>query len=180
VLKYVDGVHTHFPTTHNIDFAEIGEMQTFLCAQSFQQRVCVGCLDGSVYFLNGPRLAQVVTAHARAVFAMDVSRKGQLLVTGGLDGMVRIWNEALDCINEFNMASVSKCHQNAVRAVAFSLDGTSVLIGLQGAEVLELGVKDAAVSEAVAIKGHTTQLLGLAAHPRSGLFVTTGDDAVLR
>lgn len=179
-LKRITQATTHFPCLENPDLAGLGRLQTFLCVKSFAGQTVLGTLDGSLYLFRGPRLASVVVAHTKGVTAMEVGRRARLLVTGGGDGVVRCWSEQLDCVQEYHLAAISKCHANLIRAVAFSPENTHLIVGLQGCEVLELTVKDGAVTETLAIKGHGQQVLALAVHPRNGTFATAGDDGVLR
>lgn len=99
---------------------------------------------------------------------------------GGYDGSVRIWNSSFSCLHEYNMSAVSKCHLNIVRSVAISPDNANIVIGLQGAEVIELNIKDGSQPREVNLKGHGTAIYALAAHPKQAAYVTTGDDAMLR
>lgn len=179
-IKFYYHILTRFTHSLNANFSGIGNLQLFLVAEQLGGQAVIGCGDGSLYMFQRNNLTQMVAAHINGVYAMDVSSTKALLITGGGDGIVRLWNEKLECVQEYTMSAVSKCHNNLIRAVSLSLDNTTLLVGLQGAEVIEMSVKDAAVNENVAIKGHTTQLLALAAHPRTGQFATAGDDAVLR
>lgn len=184
MITFWSNVQGKFPICSLPIYSEVGHRQTFVSSAIMQGiQPVVGTSDGNLYVFEGIVLKQMVKAHAGAVLTMSTTSttNPSLLFSGGDDGVVRMWDERYECLKEFAMDSLSKCHFYAVRAIAVKHDKTMIVVGLQGAEVLEISLKDGTLhSQGSHIKGHSVQLYGMATHPKQDLFATTGDDAMLR
>lgn len=186
-IKFWQDVRGKFPECVSPSFAGIGRVQTFLCCAAFAAVQVVGTAEGDLYVFESLSLKQVVKAHVGGVFSLCVSSDLSRLFTGGQDGALRVWDASFECTREVALESLSKNYAHAVRAISVSansdadLDNDAVLVGTQGAEVLEISLREGALrSDGVCIKGHNTRACGLAAHPTMPIFATTGDDALLR
>eukprot|EP01033_Poteriospumella_lacustris_P003879 gene3879-2759_t len=174
-----------FPTAVGPNWRETGHNQTFPCCEVFGGNVVVGTSDGNLYVFDTEAAAikQMIKVHNGAVYTLRVSANGKLLLSGGRDSTVRIWDKTFECLKEYPVEMMSKSnHSHIPRAVAMRPDGGALLIGTQGAEILEVSMKDASLNVGASqIRGHTGALYAIASHPtKENFFVTAGDDAILR
>jgi microtubule-associated protein-like 6 len=156
--------------------------QQFLCCVYFDSYPIIATQDGNLYIFENDRLRRSVKAHTGPVSCLDVSSQGNFLVSGGRDGIVRVWNVAFDCMKEINIMDVlGKTQSVKVRSVAFNRDGRDLVIATRGAEIFEVHISDASLKGKVLVKGHGVRALwGLATHPTKEEFATCGDDATVR
>ena len=180
-IKFWAGVMSRAPTSSRPTLGEIGQLQPFLCCRYFAGNPTVGTSDGNLYIFVDNSLRHAVKAHDGAVTAMDVSLLGNLLVTGGKDGAVRIWSVHLECSKEITIDSVLQSSGPRVRSVAFSADANNLVIGTKGAEIFEIAIRSGSLVGKPLSHGHgCRELWGLATHPTKEEFVTSGDDATIR
>lgn len=181
-IKFWSHVKTREPTCMKPTLGEIGLIQTFFSCVYFAGKPTVGCGDGSLYVFAPTKLRHAVKAHEGTVSAMDVSQDGKLLVTGGKDGAIRIWNETLDCTKEISVDAVINSQCPRIRSVAFSSDGNHLVCGTRGSEIFEVAVRSGSlIGSKPIMQGHgVRELWGLAAHPIKEEFVTSGDDGTVR
>lgn len=174
-----------FPTAVGPNWRETGHNQTFPCCEVFGGNVVVGTSDGNLYVFDTEAAAikQMIKVHNGAVYTLRVSANGKLLLSGGRDSTVRIWDKTFECLKEYPVEMMSKSnHSHIPRAVAMRPDGGALLIGTQGAEILEVSMKDASLNVGASqIRGHSGALYAIASHPtKENFFITAGDDAILR
>lgn len=171
-------------STIKVSLEEGGHVQPYLSCVYFRGFPTVGTADGHIYCFEEGKLRSVIKAHDGGVHSMDVSFSGEQLVTGGKDGLVKLWNTTLDCIKEYSVENLlnSAPISCRVRSVAFSKDGDSLLIGTRAADVIELRLRNSSVVGGKPIlHGHgARELWGLAAHPTKEEFITTSDDSTIR
>ncbi len=175
-LKYEKGLIGHS-----------GKLQAFLCAAWLDEAAVVGSGDGHLYVFEPkdgkPSRDLKVTkkAHDDMVNALCVFPKG--LVSGGKDGMVKLWTMELGPISEFDIRNCQPCLYPRVRSVDVSPDGKVLLLGSQGGEVFEMDIVDgkSVHAQGPLVQSHFRgQLRGLACHPTEPEFATLGDDCTLR
>ena len=159
-----------------------GRLQNFLCCVYFMNQPVVGTADGNLYVFSNATMHHAVKAHDQGVYCIDVSRQKEQLVTGGKDGIVRLWNSDLECTREVLLESILPTANPRLRSVAFSLDASHLIIGTRGSEIMEILIRNGSlVGGGPLVSGHgCRELWGLASHPTKEEFVTVGDDATLR
>jgi WD40 repeat protein len=118
-------------------------------------------------------------AHTGPVHALYSCEAG--FVSGGKDGLVKLWSPLMDLVGEFNMkerGSIYPC----IRSVCWDPQRKRLLVGTLGSEIFELNAKDGSViHDGPVMNGHfKDELWGLSWHPTKPEFATVGDDAMLR
>jgi WD40 repeat protein len=99
-------------------------------------RVISGTLSGHLYVWFGRRLERSVVAHRDAVTCMSVGTKG--VVTGGRDGIVKIWDYELHQLQELLLNQLSPPPLlPALRSVCWSPGCLKLLVVTAGSEILE-------------------------------------------
>ena len=112
--------------------------------------------------------------------------KGDYFVTGGKDGVIKLWNLSLHCVKAFNMReSRPPPRHPAVRSVCLNDVGNTILVGTHGSELFEITNIQATADITGATllqRGHFAfELWGLAPHPHDpDVYATVGDDCTLR
>ena len=164
-----------------------GKLQAFPCCAWLNETAVVGSGDGHLYVFEPkdgkPSRELTVTrkAHDDMVNALCVYPKG--LVSGGKDGMVKLWSMELGPVSEFDIRNCQPCLYPRVRSVDVSPDGKMLLLGSQAGEIFEMDIVDGkSVHESgPLVQSHFRgQLRGLATHPSEKEFATIGDDNTLR
>lgn len=162
-----------------------GRPQPFMTCVYFVGKPTVGTVDGHLYVFDDYAMHHAVKAHDGGVHAMHVSYSKTQLVTGGKDGVIRIWNIQLDCVKEIlveNVLNSSSTISTRVRSVCFSKDGNFLLVGTRGADIFEIRISNSSlVGSKPLLQAHGCRdLWGLAAHPTKEEFMTSGDDCTIR
>jgi WD40 repeat protein len=162
----------------------LGDLQSFLCCTYFAGLPVIGAVDGSLYILSaiGDILRRNVKAHDGEICSIHTSLDNKQLVSGGKDGMIRIWNTNYDCLKEIQLESILSYRSPRIRSVCFNGDGTLLLVGTRGSEVLEINIRSGTMlNSKPLLQGHGyRELWGLSCHPKKEEFITTGDDGTLR
>lgn len=184
-LRIWKNIKSRFPICSRALLGDIGTLQTFLSCDVFNGQPNIGTADGNLYVFEGsdPTLKHVVKAHNGAVNALHSNSIVSLLVSGGKDGAIRLWNKSHECIKEYMVDSIiSLSHSPRVRSVAFNNDGSHIIVGTRGAEIFEITANDGKlVGGKCLVESHgIRQLWALSSHPIKDELVTSGDDATIR
>ncbi|ETV90518.1 hypothetical protein H310_14708 [Aphanomyces invadans] len=147
-----------------------GFAQPFLSVVFVHHDAIVGSTSGELYKFKGIELVTIVPAHTRSVAALAVH--GTSVVSGGRDGLVKLWTSELECVSEWNSVN-----QMPIRSLAWA--GPSLLVGTRDSAIFELSATDGSVQ--VSVEMHSKgDVQALAVHPVKDKVVTCGDDATLR
>ena len=127
--------------------------------------------------LTTPQLRHLVlapeTAHTGAANALAFSPDGHQIVSGGQDGMLRLWDAASG-----QPVRVKEGNQGSVQSVAFTSDGHQIASG--GSDGT-LRLWDAASGQAVRVlAGHELGVNSMAFSPDGRQIASGGDDGTLR
>ena len=171
-----------------------GKLQAFLCGVFLNAAgefgtpdiiPVVGAADGHLYIFREYELVKTVKAHESFVNTIVATKSG-LLVSGGRDGLVKLWRYAEDILestHSFDVRNLKSSLYTRVRAVDVNESEGRILVGTQGSEIYEISLVDGANLNGTGalIKGHyKSQLWGLSTHPTKPNYATLGDDGVVR
>jgi WD40 repeat protein len=164
------------------DLSELKTNLNFLCSISGESGASfVGSDDGYIFLFNESKLSHTVKAHLGSVVSITLNRNSKSIYSGGTDGVIRVWNDALECLKEISIEHFTRSTNFGCKALAVSFDNNIFTVGTFGGELFEIDIrKNHLVSDSVCTRGHSQKLMGLAVHPQNDAFVTVGDDALLR
>lgn len=157
----------------------IAELQPLLCVAWTPANAAVaGAADGSLYmFRKGGShcLDRVVKGHAGPVTALAEGKGGQMLSGGSEDCTFKVWDGA------FSSEHLAIEFSSGVRSVDAGNDG-SYLVGTAHSEAYRVvdGEPEALAEGHFAVRHSIGEVWGLAMHPATKRFATTGDDGTLR
>jgi microtubule-associated protein-like 6 len=165
-------------------FGAMDKVQPMLSAavalQGVQGRAAVvsGAVSGHMYVWDGRKLLKTIKAHARCCNALYACAAG--VVSGGKDGVVKLWDNSLAFMQMYDMMEAAiPPYKPAIRSVCAWLDPlgekiTKLLVGTQGSEIYEIS-KDTGSMLLVSEAHCADELWGLAAHPTDkDLYATAG------
>lgn len=164
-----------------------GLLQTFLSVAFCGKDAIVGTTSGDLYRFKGIELVSIVPAHNRSVAALHcVSKAPHHVVSGGKDGVVKLWSADLECLGEFSEFNAAK---HAIRSVFWDFERNVLLVGTLGSTIHQISSLDGSVlaprtpdgTEVASVSHHfKKELHGLSVCASKERFCTTGDDGVLR
>ena len=124
-------------------FGRRGKVQPLTCACSIRQLIVTGTVSGHLYTWDQEKrtILQAIKAHSSTVNAIiaRTTLKGDFFVTGGKDGVIKLWNTSMHCIKAFNMTEARPPPRDSkVRSVSINDVGNTILVGTQGSELFEI------------------------------------------
>lgn len=119
-------------------------------------------------------------SHTGPSFAVAVTPDGMHAVSGGEDGCLRIWDIGLDCPRQDDVVNslVVDDVNPPIRALAFTLDGTRVIIGRADGSITTMALWTSDRDSGQLI-GHSDAIRGLTP-TREGRAVSVSDDGTAR
>lgn len=177
-----------------------GTLQVFPCGCTFGDEFVTGTASGELYVWRGEEVSKIVKAHDGEVsvvyshgseLSVAVAGKGTqtqqqqiLLLSGGKDGKVLMWNASYQSLKCFDLAAMNAgCLLRAICSVFLSASGQKLLVGTKSSDIVEVDVSSGVVLNGgrSLFSGHFAhELWGLTVHPSRREFATTGDDGTLR
>lgn len=164
-----------------------GLMQSFLSVIFCGKDAIVGTTSGDLYRFKGIELVSIVPAHARGVAALYCVKKApHHIVSGGKDGVVKLWSSDLECLSEFSEFNGPK---HAIRSAFWDFERNTLVIGTMGSTIHQISSLDGSIqtlqtpdgTQVTSLDHHfRKELHGLSVCPSKERFCTSGDDGVLR
>lgn len=147
----------------------------------FPQNICfTGGKSGNIHTWRNDSCSSQKQAHKGPVRVL--MKYKHILYSGGDDGLVMMWSFSGKLQKQreplVNMANISQFHES-IRSIDIKKDNT-LLVGTRGSEIFEIPI-DEDRTHRVLLRGHfRKRILGLAVHPKTSNFVTTGEDRTIR
>lgn len=162
-------------------FGSRKKIQPLLCGVSLyaQDMVATGMVSGHVYLWKERKVMRSIVAHVGSVYAINTAQLG--LITGGKDGLAKIWDRGFNCTRQFSMNEVDPLpFYPPIHSVCCNRDFTKLVVGMRGGEIFEVTIKSG--KKTLITECHSKkQCYGLAANPaEKDEYATVGDDGVLR
>ena len=162
-------------------FGRLAKLQPLTCAANIDHQLVTGTVTGHLYVWEGRTVARVVKAHTTTV--NDLHSTGDLLVSGGKDGAIKVWGPDILNLLSFNIAEADPVpFHRSIRSVCLldDKDRSTILVGTMGSEIYEIS-KDSARMIRLSAGHCSDHLWGLAPHPTDpDLYLTAGDDHTVR
>lgn len=181
LLSFAKNVLNGYPSLQRANFGDIGRLQIFLCCEHFVGFPTIGTGDGNFYIFQSGLIKHSIKAHIGAVNSLSKSADGKKLVSGGSDGIVRLWDEGLQCLEEFNILNITGSFDVVIRSVSFDMNGKNLLIATRSGDIFVIDADNSCMLGNLLVQGHGIKgLFGLATHPTKHEFATSGDDCTIR
>ena len=163
------------------------EAELLYCCKYVGKKCFTGSAQGNICCWNEGVKRKNVKAHDGSVYCFVYDEKGEILYSGGKDGIVKGWKVDKETVESCTL--IFDYHKTLGRDVDIdikSLDyqDSKLLIGTRNSELYVQDLKGKLLDESsleVVMLGHYgDEVWGLACHPRDSLFVTTGGDKSVR
>ncbi|KAL4483877.1 hypothetical protein ABPG72_006252 [Tetrahymena utriculariae] len=150
-------------------------------AVTFVNNDCItGMFNGNIFTWQGQTLGNVIKAHNGPCTSITNRKKGNGFITGGKNGDIMIWNESYKCVATLNIQECFSAKLPQIKVISLCENSQGdLLVGLRGSEVILISKGDK-TKAAILNQGHYDQeLWGLAVHPDSKSYFTSGEDKLL-
>lgn len=143
-----------------------------------KDRIITGGWDGNLYFLNKEDLAVLSSGsgHTDKVNGLDIDSKLNLLVSGGGEGNISLWNLPETFGKEIKPSSTINAHTNRVTSTTFH-PLSNYVISTSFDQTWKLWDITKQV-DILTQEGHDKAVFTGCIHPDGGLFVSSGLDGV--
>ncbi len=140
-----------------------------------------GSSNGNValWNLDTGGLRRTFSAHPGGVNALTISPDGEILVTGGEDGTVKLWHFATGLTSgEFPLLQTLKGHSNAVLSVAISPNAETIASGSWDSQVKIWDLKTGALLQT--LSGHSQMVTAMAISPDGRILASGSKDSTVK
>jgi WD40 repeat protein/Ca2+-binding EF-hand superfamily protein len=140
----------------------------------------VGLQSGELAVGLGNSITKLLPAHKGPIFAICNSKDKSLLITGGGDGCIILWEKNFVQKKTIDLLSLKlNLIQPKVRAIDYNESTKKLIIGTRSGDILHLDT-GSLPSPKIVLKSHyNDELWGLSMHPSQNEFVTVGEDFLL-
>jgi microtubule-associated protein-like 6 len=164
----------------------------FISNDEGEEKCVVGTQSGSIYTLDGRKLAEENHSHAGgpcytmwATTAVEgeADLDSVVLVTGGYDGKVKLFSYDMELKLEFDARKEEYGSvDGSVSSACLNYDRRKVLVGTAGSEIFEFATNDESdLNKGALVSGHCSgSLKAVACHPILPEVASVGDDGYLR
>lgn len=167
-------------------FGKKRKMQPLLCGMigdvdivGGQRAIVTGTVTGHLYIWLNHRVSKTVTAHDAPIYA--ICPMGKRYITGGKEGLVKIWSNDFLPILTLNLQTFSPQPETlSIHSLRVNFGGSRMSIGMRSGEVYEVTLQTQ--SCLMLLESHSRlQLHALAVNPNnSDEYATAGDDGFVR
>ena len=124
-------------------------------------------------------LSKSFPAHGSWVWSVALNSEGQLLASGGQDGIIKIWSITTDLsINCHSLPHPSQKHQAPIRAVAFSADSKFLATGSEDKTIKIWSVETGECLHT--LEGHQERVGGVTFSPNGQLLASGSADKTIK
>lgn len=137
---------------------------------------------GDIWSWGGNSVSKVFKAHEGSVNALHSKLDRKLLVSGGNDNLVKLWNSQYTNIATFDLAAVPNIKSLNLRVRSVYVDSQErLLVGTRGSEIVVFSSVNTSNSESkVVMRGHfDNELWGMCTDRKQNCFYTVGEDNLL-
>jgi hypothetical protein len=104
-----------------------------------EQPLYTGTVSGHVYVWMKQRVNTVVTAHEAAVYAIERVTDRYGFVTGGRDGLIKLWSEDFKLMHTYNVKGFTpEPFYLAVHTVRVNHIGSKLVVAMRSGEIYEV------------------------------------------
>jgi WD40 repeat protein len=122
----------------------------------------VGATSGELYKFKGIELQSIVPAHTRSVAALDSCTQG--VVSGGRDGLIKLWSLDLECLQTFNVSN-----QSPIKSLVWHIETSKLLVGTRDSMIVEVNARDGSLMNIIMDMHFTGDVQGLTMSPTKGM-----------
>lgn len=136
-----------------------------------------GVFSGEIFVWKGNSITSKKKAHKKACNCLYTRKAYPGFISGGNDGKVIVWTDTFEKQKTFDLCDPSVNSYNPkARSVCENNDGTKILVGTRGGEIIEFTDKKSQIH----LRSHSEdELWGLACHPKEKQFYTVGQENML-
>ena len=156
-----------------------GVVSNETCSGVGSSSILTGTVTGHVYQWIGRTVQSVMSAHDAPIGSITTCRDG--FVTGGKDGLIKIWSHELKLKFTYNTLLFYPIPYNAsIHSLKTNISQTKLLVGMRGGEAYEITLDTSSTS--LLCEGHSCgELHALGMNPTNEEeYATGGDDGLLR
>jgi WD40 repeat protein len=154
------------------------------CAYAFKEQVFLtGMATGELVMWNGRSIGKTFKQHADALWQIINVENKSMIMTGGNDGKVILWDRTFTPKQSIDIAPMSK-FPAGIRSLDYLDSAKTLLVGTRGAEIIEVNAATGTKLK-THVYGHFSgvakaELWGCAVHPKEQTFATCGADKTIR